>query len=365
MRLAEIAKIWKQEGHDLHILTSRGGGEMFKRLDLDATYHFISIREDDRIPTYAYHLFKSTFSLPQSLKNFEGDVIYSSCEQIRDVMPAIKLKRQRKLTKLGVVVHWVPPFPPWKRKSSKTITSTLFYFNERIGLELARIYADVLLPVSASTKDQLLNIGVKAEKLYSVECGIHYDQIQKICFGIQKKYDAVFMKRIQSVKGIFDVIEIWQKVIEAKKDAKLLIIGTGPDEEKAKKKVERAGMDGNIEFAGEIYDAKEKFTKLAQSKIFVLPSYEENWAIVIGEAMAAGLPVVCYDLKELKTVWQDNYVGASVGNKAQFAKRILELLDDPNLRKKRAEKARKYVRRYDWKEIAINELNMLKRNTPY
>lgn len=357
VRLAEIAKTWKEQGHDLHVLTSKAGVERFRKLGLDAKYHFINIVESNTIAMYGFHLLKSTFSLPHSLKNFQSDIIYSGCEQVRDVIPAIIMKRQGKATtKLGVVVHWVPPFPPWKRKSSKIVPSTLFYINERIGLELARKYTDVFLPVSESTKSQLLEIGIGTEKLYPVECGVHYSEIQKISSGAIKKYDAVFMKRLQSVKGIFDMIEIWRRVTEAKKDAKLLIIGTGPDEAEAKRRVRNGKMENNIEFAGEIFDVCKKLTKLAQSKIFVLPSYEENWGIVIGEAMATGLPVVCYDLKELKVVWQDNYIGVPVGNKEQFAKDIVELLADTQFRNEIAEKARSYVKRFDWTEIATKEL---------
>lgn len=361
VRFVEIAKAWKEQGHSVHVLTSKAGVERFKRLGLDADYHFIDVVESDNLAIYGYHLLKSTFSLPHSLRNFQSDIVYSGCEQIRDVIPAFKIKRQGKgTTKLGVVVHWVPPFPPWKRKSSKIISSTLFYVNERIGLELARKYADVFLPVSVSTENQLLEIRMRADRLYSVECGIHYDKIQDICFGVSKKYDAVFMKRIQSVKGIFDLVEIWRKVIETKKDAKLLVIGTGPDEAEARVRIKNENMENNVEFAGEIYDINEKFTKLAQSKLFVLPSYEENWAIVIGEAMAAGLPVICYDLKELKVVWQDNYVGVPLGDKEQFAREIIKLLETEKIGKKIAEKAKKYVKKFDWREIAEKELAILR-----
>ena len=89
----------------------------------------------------------------------------------------------------------------------------------------------------------------------------------------------------------------------------------------------------------------------------MLPSYEENWAIVIGEAMGARLPVITYGLNELKIVWQDNIIPVAVGDTSAFAREIVRLLDSPEEQAALATKARQYVARLDWSAIAERELN--------
>jgi glycosyltransferase involved in cell wall biosynthesis len=164
------------------------------------------------------------------------------------------------------------------------------------------------------------------------------------------------MKRLQAVKGIFDIIDIWELVLLQIPNAKLLIIGEGIDGEKAREIVKERRLGGSIEFAGVIYDPIEKFRKLASCKLFVLPTHEENWAIVIGEAMAAGVPVISYDLPELVDIWGDDMVSIPVHNKSAFAKMLIEMINDDAMRAIYSNKGLSAAKKYDWKEIGHAEL---------
>jgi glycosyltransferase involved in cell wall biosynthesis len=115
----------------------------------------------------------------------------------------------------------------------------------------------------------------------------------------------------------------------------------------------------NVDFLGPIYDFGRKFSILASSKLFVLPSYEENWAIVIGEAMAAGVPVLCYDLPEIRNIWQDKVIWVTKGDKRLFASKVLELLDDERSRIELSLKGLRFIKKYDWNEIAKKEMSII------
>jgi glycosyltransferase involved in cell wall biosynthesis len=174
-----------------------------------------------------------------------------------------------------------------------------------------------------------------------------------------KVYDAVFLKRVQAVKGALDLPKIWKHVVATNPKAKLLVIGFGEDFDRLKEMVKQEGLESNIELAGLVYDLQKKFSLLCSSKLFILPSYEENWAIVIGEAMGAGLPVVAYGLDELKVVWKDNFVPVPVGDTEAFSKNILQLLNNEYARQSLAAKAKDYVARLDWSRIAERELQAI------
>jgi len=365
-RFLEVAKAWRRKGHEIHLLASASGCRMCKKFGLDFTPHIFSVSfRPNRIGIILFVLKTLLLPLPKSLRGFKPDIVYSNNEMLFDIFPALKLKlKYRKKIKLAVVVHWLPPVP-WKRKQSTLLNSTLFFINERMSFWLANFFADILLPVSKSTEKRMREVGANMKKACVVECGANCLEIGDITENVKgKKYDAVYLKRLQAVKGIFDLIDIWEKVVKLRPDANLLIIGDGigSESERAKKMVEEKRLEKNIEFAGPITDTRTKFSKLAESKIFILPSYEENWAIVVGEAMAAGIPVLAYDLPELVGVWEDNFIQIPLGDKDYFAQKILEILNSPNEVDRISREALDFVKKYDWSLVTEKEINIVLKN---
>ena len=221
------------------------------------------------------------------------------------------------------------------------------------------------MPVSEDTLSSLKNSIFNRRPAYFVLCGVNPEEIDSYFPEKEQKiYDAVFMKRLQRTKGVLDLVEMWAELVKRKPGAKLLIIGEGIDGEEARKLSVSLGMEKNIEFAGVIYDPQKKFKLLGQSKVFVLPSYEENWAIVIGEAMAVGIPVVCYDLKELRPVWENNVIYAKIGDKSDLLEKVAYLLENGSERAKMAQKAREFVKKYSWEKIADTELSLILGTNP-
>jgi glycosyltransferase involved in cell wall biosynthesis len=148
----------------------------------------------------------------------------------------------------------------------------------------------------------------------------------------------------------------WKLVVAASPDAKLAIIGGGIDMQAAQARVRELGLEGNIEFLGLILDTARAFTTLRTAKLFLHPSFKENWAIAIGEAMALGMPVIAFDLPELKEVWGEAFRAVPRGDASAFAGEILALLADDTGRRGLAERGLARVRSLDWADIAEREL---------
>ena len=362
-RFMEIAKGWEEKGYKIHLLSTGGGEFLCEKFNLKAIHHVVRIKNEGRLG-FIFRFF-SAFFVPKSLQNFKEGVVVSTNEQLYDILPGLIIKlRNFSDIKWGVVTHWLPPFRFWIRKQSTLMNSLLFLISERISLYLGCIFGDKILAVSSSTKKQIQKdiFGRFAiKKVEVVECGVNYDDIRRVSEGIEKEYDAVFMKRIQAVKGAFDLPKIWKEVVKTLPNAKLCIIGSGIDGDKLREVVKEEKLEENIVFTGPIFDFDKKIREVSKAKIFILPSYEENWAIVIGEAMACGTTVVTYDLPELREVWGNNVFYVPVGDTQEFAKVVVDLLKNDEKRQEMRTKALGFVKKYDWKNISERELNLLVR----
>jgi glycosyltransferase involved in cell wall biosynthesis len=301
--------------------------------------------------------FRKSWFVPKILSDFRG-IVYSTTEHVYDVLPALKVKGFDKSNVWVAVVHWVAPL---RRKEASWLNSILFFFNQRMGFRYIKNGADVILAISQNTAEQLQQIGI-SRNVFSIGAGVDYLGIREIASKIRiKKYDAVFMKRFDGTKGVFDLMEIWRDVARVRKDATLCMVGLGTRDvmNKLREMVEAFGIEKNVDFLGPIYDFRSKFSVLASSKLFVLPSYEENWAIAIGEAMAAGVPVICYNLPAIKPIWHSNVTWVPKGNKSEFAERVIGLLSNEDERRNRANNGTRYIRKYSWSSIADTEMSLI------
>lgn len=356
VRWIEIAKCWQRAGHIINVFTPNSGKDLCQRLGLNATFHINYVPNDYSIKTYLLKYVKARF-IPDSLADFKG-VIYSSTEHFYDVLPALKIKRKNKENVWVTVIHWVAPL---KRNGTSLLNSFLFYLNQQGGFRYIRKEADVVLAVSDSTTEHVKRIGI-TRNVFSVGAGVAFNEIRETVTKLDcKQYDAVFMKRLDGTKGVFDIVEIWKDVVKTKPDALLGIIGLGTKSamDKLNRMVADFGLSDNVDVLGPIYDFEKKMSVLGSSKLFVLPSYEENWAIVIGEAMAAGVPVICYNIPEIRPIWGNNVTWIPKGNKTIFAKEIISLLDNNHARNTLSKMSVLFIEKYDWERIATEELKII------
>lgn len=366
VRLFEIAKnLYKDDSYQIEVLTTDNGEELFESMSIP--YHKMYVIPYSISPGIISNLIislKSLFQLPKEVQNFNG-IAYSAAEHIYDVLPALRLKLFNK-ARFVQVYHWVEEYP-WKDKRGDTpfLRRYIYWFQRWVSGLLIKMFADEILAVSEQTRDKLIKIkSINPNRIKAVFCGVNVDQINGIIDINQKErgkvYDGVYLKRLNHGKGVFDLLKIWKKVCEIKKDAKLAIIGDGSADVVAsiKKYITENGLEDNINLLGVIYDTETKFRILNSAKVFVLPSHEENWAIVIGEAMASKLPVVAYDLKEIHPIWKEHVLWIPLGNIEMFSVKILELLKDDKGREIRADAAHDFVKQYDWSIIAKNEISV-------
>ena len=105
------------------------------------------------------------------------------------------------------------------------------------------------------------------------------------------KRTILFLSRIHPKKGLLDLIEAWANV----RDPAWRIVIAGPDESGYQSKIKAAiaarGLELDFEFVG-LVDGVRKTECFLKSEIFILPTYSENFGIVVAEALAHELPVI-------------------------------------------------------------------------
>lgn len=110
---------------------------------------------------------------------------------------------------------------------------------------------------------------------------------------------------------------------------RLLIIGTGPQEESLKAEMHQKQLEDQISFMGYVDDA-EKRRILKMCDIYVSTSQHEGFGLVFVEGMAAGLPVVCYDQGGQTDYLEDKVTGHLVplNDLDRFKDRCRDLIED-------------------------------------
>jgi glycosyltransferase involved in cell wall biosynthesis len=102
---------------------------------------------------------------------------------------------------------------------------------------------------------------------------------------------ALFLSRIHRKKGLLNLVKAWH---ELKPGGWQLIIA-GPDEgghlAEVQAAVRACGLEKQILFQGEIM-GEAKIQCYADADLFVLPSFSENFGLVVAEALSCGVPVI-------------------------------------------------------------------------
>jgi glycosyltransferase involved in cell wall biosynthesis len=102
---------------------------------------------------------------------------------------------------------------------------------------------------------------------------------------------ALFLSRVHPKKGLMPLVDAWADV---RPDGWELVIA-GPSEGGHRAEVEERvgehGLEDAVRFTGPIPDA-DKWDLYRASDLFVLPTFSENFGVVVAEALASGIPAI-------------------------------------------------------------------------
>jgi N-acetyl-alpha-D-glucosaminyl L-malate synthase BshA len=165
----------------------------------------------------------------------------------------------------------------------------------------------------------------------------------------------IHVSNFRPVKRVTAVVEIFAAV-RRRIDARLLMVGDGPDLPEATRLARALGVAGDVEFLGE---QDQVVQLLSASDVFLLPSSQESFGLAALEAMACEVPVVASRIGGLPEVIEDGVTGFlhPLDDLDGMAASAHRLLTDPQLHRRAAETASRVAReRYcDSKIVPIYE----------
>jgi glycosyltransferase involved in cell wall biosynthesis len=168
----------------------------------------------------------------------------------------------------------------------------------------------------------------------------------------EKRYDAIYVGRVDQMKGVEILIKAWKEVVSQMKNAKLLIVGDGYEFQKIKELCKNMKLDDNISFTGYVGDRMTIRKLLASSKIFLFASRKEGFARAVAEAMAVGLPCILTDTSELRSVYGDAAYFARLDDPYSFSEAALMMLQDEKTRLLYAHKSDHLTENFKWEKVS-------------
>jgi glycosyltransferase involved in cell wall biosynthesis len=177
---------------------------------------------------------------------------------------------------------------------------------------------------------------------------------------LRRKKSLLFAGRLVEKKGVRFLIEALPLVVAKHPEARLTIIGSGPDRHVLEAQATRLGVQDKISFLGAVVNTALP-SHFQDHEVVVFPSIvasdgdQEGFGLVLVEALGCGCAVISSDLPAMADIIKPNETGIVVSpqDPAALAAEINALMECPAEQKRLSENGRVYVAsHFDWSVIA-------------
>jgi glycosyltransferase involved in cell wall biosynthesis len=336
--LLQFAQYLKKAGH--HVTIISGPGDWLAKQAADNRIPFIRLQHLRREINPAQDVLVVN-ELKTIFRKEKFDAVHLNSSKM-GIVGSIATR----LAKIDRVVYriggWVfmEQLPAWKKQ---------FYI---LAERLTSGFKDTIICVNPSDVDEAKRYSIKPKKhVINVPNGMDIPLFEQKLLSrdaarqkLQIDHSAFVIGSIsnfyapKNIPGYLDAIKL---VTEKHPEAKVVIIGDGPERGTVKQKIIDLKLENQVVLAGEIDKASSLLRAL---DLFVLPSTKEGMSWSLLEAMATGLPCVATDVGAAKWMFENN-AGSLVpaSHALALSEAILKLIESPELRTTLAQNAKEAV----------------------
>ena len=243
----------------------------------------------------------------------------------------------------GMLEPWALAYRGWKKRWALTLY-------QMRDLETAM----VLLATAQQEAEHFRQMGLR-QPIAVIPNGVELPAATQSLVpnrNVNQTKRALFLSRIHPKKGLLNLLDAWACVQPQQWQLQL----AGPDEgghlAEVMHRAQALGLQDRIEYLGSV-DGEQKAAVYQGADLFILPTFSENFGVVVAEALAYGLPVITTHgapwagLVEHRCGWWveptvDGLVGAL---RDAVAKEPLQLQE-------MGMRGQVYAREFDWGNIA-------------
>jgi len=160
----------------------------------------------------------------------------------------------------------------------------------------------------------------------------------------------VHVSNFREVKRVPEVITVFKRILDNGIDAKLLLVGDGPDRNNAERRCRELGICGEVRFLGKQEQVEEV---LSIADLFLMPSGSETFGLAALEAMSCSVPVISSNIGGLPEVNIDGETGylCNLDDVDCMAEKAVEILSDKKLHEKMSKNSRKRAEKFEMSKI--------------
>jgi len=352
----ELAKRQLKQGHEIHVFTSdwdkekriKKKEEIIDGIYVHRCFHIAKVANFESIwPSVFPKLMKGKF-----------DIIHSH------VFGHVYFVLATLAAKLSGAKHIHTTHCPWTDAHRSAMGRLGLLVSYNIFSRLAFRFTEKIIAITPWEFDFIKKYGGTDKQIVNLPNGMSADFfIKKEPNDFKEKYGikgklVLFFGRLNVTKGPEKFVEIAKSILKERDD--IMFFMRGPDEgmrDIVKKKI---GNESRIILKDVLRDREEIIKMYQAADVFVLPSFREGLPLTLFEAMAAGLPIVAspvngipYEMKEPENGFLVQY-----GDNEKFKERILEFLDNPELRQQISQNNIEKSKNYKWDIITQQTLDL-------
>jgi len=342
----ELGMALSHKGHNVHFITSH---QPVKLNFLNSNIHFHEVFIED-YPLFHYQPYELALSskLVEVVEKYELEIVHVHYA-IPHAYAAYMAKRM--LDQKGIKLPIVTTL------HGTDITLVGSHPVYKTAVEFSINNSDAVTAVSESLRSDTLRLFTIYNKIEVIYNFIDFENQKnwndEDCIrGTLAKSDEKILAHVSNfrpVKKIMDVIHVFNK-IQDKIPSKLLMVGDGPDREKAKNLTKKLGLKDKILFLGKSDEVRKI---LCFTDLFLLPSETESFGLAALEAMAARTPVISTNTGGLPEVNLHGITGylSNVGDIDDMSINAISILKDDKILEKFKNQAYKFAQQFSIDKI--------------